>query len=76
MAIGSSSSVFPLLAFSKEGCFRPEDDDLRSCHPCNLWRKAFNVVLFSLENPLRNEHGEVAVLNSHFLDLAVKPLYD
>ena len=76
MAIGSSSSVLPLLIFSKERYSRLGDDDLRSCHPRNFWGKAFNVVLFSLKNPLRDKHREVAVLNSHFFDLTIKPLYD
>lgn len=41
-----------------------------------LWGKVFNVGLFLLQGGLRDEHGEVAVLHTQFLNLPVKELFN
>ena len=47
--------------------------NLRSCDPGDLGREALDVVLFTLQDLGRDKHGEVRVLDAHFLDLAVEP---
>lgn len=39
-----------------------------SSHPGHFSRKAFHMVLFSVEGLLRNEHREVGVLHPDALD--------
>lgn len=41
-----------------------------------LWGKVFDVRLLFLQGGLRDKHGEVAVLHSQLLDLAVKELFN
>lgn len=48
--------------------------DLRLGNPSNFGSETFNVVLLFLEPSTRDEHGEVAVLNTELLDLVVKPV--
>jgi hypothetical protein len=49
---------------------------LRASDPSYFRRKAFDVVLFTLENLARDEHGEVRVFDVEFLDLGIEPLLD
>ena len=42
-------------------------------NPGDFRRKALDVVLLALENLLGDKHGEVGVLDTEFLDLAVEP---
>lgn len=48
--------------------------DLRLSNPSNFGSETFNVVLLFLEPSTGDEHGEIAVLNTEFLDLVVKPV--
>ncbi len=41
-----------------------------------LWSKVFNVGLFFLQGGLGDEHGEVAVLHTQFLNFSVKEVFN
>lgn len=41
-----------------------------------LWSKVCNVGLFLLQGSLRDEHGEVAVLHTQFLNFSVKEFFN
>jgi hypothetical protein len=50
-----------------------DSENSRSCDPGDFRRKSFNVFLLSLEYRLRNEHGEVRILDAELLDFGVEP---
>lgn len=45
-------------------------------NPGDLWRETLNVVLFLLEDAFRDEHGEVGVFNTQFLDFRIEPVWE
>lgn len=55
--------------------FYPCEDVIRKSS-FYLWSKVFNVGLFFLQGSLRDEHGEVAVLHTQFLNLKVKEVFN
>lgn len=75
MATGSSRSEFPLELVYQH--INPKENKrlcyIRASDPCNFWSKAFDVVLFSLQDLLGDKHWEISILNVHLLDLSVEP---
>ena len=79
MAMGSSRSLLPLITIYRVSVrskgvritqySRPGD-------PGNFGSESLDVVLLFLEDLGRDEHGEVAVLDSHLLDLSIEPALD
>lgn len=74
MAICSSSSFEPLENVNILLFLDGESGILRFGHPGDFGGEALDVVLLSLENLCRYEHGEVAILHSHSLDSLVEVL--
>lgn len=44
----------------------------RTGYPSYLGRKSFNMSLFFVESIVADKHGEVAILDAHFLNSRVK----
>jgi hypothetical protein len=44
-------------------------------HPSDLGGETLDVVLFLFQTSGRDEHGEVAVLDTDLLDLGIEPVY-
>ena len=61
-------------AIGLEACKNP--DSVRMCNPSHLRGEAFDMVLFFLEDILRHEERESAILYSNALDLFVEPGLD
>ena len=72
MAMGSSSSEFPLQTLSES---HEKITRLRPGHPRDFRSKPFDMVLFPLENLCRDKHGEIRVFDTKCFDLGIEPAY-
>lgn len=73
MAMGSSRSELPLQRLSVDEQKNSALQYSRARDPCDFGRETLDVILFTLEDFLRYEHGEIRVLHSQLLDLGVEP---
>ena len=74
MAIGSSRSDWP-LDVSQSDVLITYFENIRPCNPSDFGGETLDVILFSFENLLRDEHREIRILYTKLLDLRVKPFY-
>jgi len=73
----------PFLVVGVHYCFRSRTNSdmffqfvlTGSSDPCDFRCESLDVVFFFFEDFFGDEHGEISVFDTHFLDFGVKPTY-